>query len=583
MKNKIVVLLLTVFILCLIPISHTYLETRNSWSGIVPSYIDDDLYYYARMENVAHGYPLIGNPYYFEHRNEISPAFFVSDWLSSIPLLLGLSLPLTAAFNFIFWSILFSLIAYYIFRECFLSVNASIISAIITYIGLYNLLLRPVSMQIVGPFFLFFCIAYIKWIKEEIPTKLQNIYLCLATVLSFYIYTYLLQVVVIILGITFLWLLKNKEWRKLKQLVIVGLSTFVLILPFIFLTVKQISSANYWDTMSRIGLVNTHIPTMLSFYDGGYILIILSLWFISFYFFNNFKKDKIYRNGLLFVSISGIGLFFTLFSNIVTGKELEISNHIERFIIIWASLSFCIYFWHFINSLKEFYSLSMYRKLLLSSFFLTFIIIFAQFITRDFGVLELLKTNTEEVQKYAPPLSWLSKNAPKESVIWSNGDIGSYIPIQTTDYNLFSTAGGLQLMSSKESEERYLASHYFDDLTLEEIQADFRKYAGVGNAVHQYKTYNRKVQICIILKLSFFGANCGKLTDPVSFKGGDYFTALYDQYMKDIKPHISAELKKFHVKYLVRDKRINDKFIPNKTVSAKLLWSDENFEIYSLN
>src|SRR3989344_4737718 len=104
MINKIFLIIFVSF-LAVIPITHTYFQNGSSWAGVVPSFVNDDLYYYARMNNITNGYPFIGNPYYFEHRQEISPAFFVSDWIATIPMKLGVSFILTISFNFIFWSI----------------------------------------------------------------------------------------------------------------------------------------------------------------------------------------------------------------------------------------------------------------------------------------------------------------------------------------------------------------------------------------------------------------------------------------------------------------------------------------------
>ncbi|MFA5889096.1 MAG: hypothetical protein WCW47_02240 [Candidatus Paceibacterota bacterium] len=592
MKNKLLILIICVFILSIVPIAHTYFQNGSSWARIPPSFVNDDLYYYARMNNIVNGYPFIGNPYYFEHRQEISPAFFISDWIATIPMKIGMPFILTISFNFIFWSILFSVFSCFLFIRYGLSKFTSTVGALVTYSTMYVLLLRPVSMQIVAPFFLLFCISYGQWLKVKTPSKLQNLFLIVTVALSFYIYTYSWQIVLMVLGLTALFLIYHKDWFKLKNLFIVGLCGGILGLPIILYALKQISSPYYWETMARIGLVNTHIPTALSFYDGGMILVILFLWWISFVWVRGLKDNPKYKEAFTFVSLLGLGLFFVSFSNLVTGKELEISNHIERFVIIWISVALVLYTWFLVKSRfsakggsafgGELYELSYLKKLIVSILFIFSFIIFTHFFVNGFGIKSILQTDTKSAQIYAEPINWLNKNVPKESVVWSNGGIGYYLPIMSTDFQLFNPLGGLHIMSSKEEEERYLTSHYFDNLTLQDIKNDFRQYAGTGNSIHQYKTYNRKVKICQLLKLSYFGIDCGQITDAVSFRGEKYFVDLYNQYTNDIKPNIINKLKKFNVEYVVRDKRVNDKFTPEEIPNIMLLWSNDNFEIYSV-
>lgn len=578
-----VFLIACVFLLSLIPVVHTYIQAKASWAGVVPSFVDDDLYYYARMQNITHGYPFIGNPYFFEHRNEINPAFFAADWLAVIPEISGMSLVAAVVFNFIAWSIFLSVLTYSLFREYKLSKLASIAGSLIIYASAYTLMLRPVSMQIVAPFFLLFCIAYARWIKAETPSIVQNIFLIATISLSFYVYTYLWQIVLSVLGLTALYILYRKEWGKLKQLCIAGVGGIIFGLPAILYTLKQITSPYYWDSMARIGLVNTHIPTALSFFDGGIICALLVLFGISYLWVNNLKNNHAYKDFVLCISLVGLGLCVALFSNLLTGKELEISNHVERFIIIWVDVSFIIYFWFFMQIRHEFYALNFYRKAILSVLFGISFAVCAYYFVRGCDVQLILHADTVSVQAYGDPLKWLDRNTPKESVIWSSGKIGDYIPILTDDFQLFHPLGGLHLVPSHEIEERYLVSHYFDNLTLLDIEKNFREYAGAGNAIHQYKTHDRKVRICQLLGLSHFGVDCGQRTDPVSFKGEKYFMDLYVEYESIKKTSVMDKLKKFNVAYIIKDNSAGNTFSPVEISGSKLVWSNGRFEIYSVN
>lgn len=57
----------------------------ENWHGVPPSGVTDTLYYYARIQEVADGHPLVGNPYIYEYRGDYSPAFFLPDLISTTP------------------------------------------------------------------------------------------------------------------------------------------------------------------------------------------------------------------------------------------------------------------------------------------------------------------------------------------------------------------------------------------------------------------------------------------------------------------------------------------------------------------
>ena len=58
-----------VLLISLIPVFHVASLAGSSWKGIVPEYIEDSSYYYARLNDVVRGHPFIGNPYFIEHKD----------------------------------------------------------------------------------------------------------------------------------------------------------------------------------------------------------------------------------------------------------------------------------------------------------------------------------------------------------------------------------------------------------------------------------------------------------------------------------------------------------------------------------
>ena len=47
--------------------------------------VDDSEYYLARASEVLRGRLQIGNPYFYEHRNDLGISFLIPDWLTAIP------------------------------------------------------------------------------------------------------------------------------------------------------------------------------------------------------------------------------------------------------------------------------------------------------------------------------------------------------------------------------------------------------------------------------------------------------------------------------------------------------------------
>ncbi len=583
MKKELLIVIVSIFFLACIPVIRVYTQTGTIWQGIVPTFVNDEVYYYARMENIVHGYPFIGNPYFFEHRNDMSLAFFVPDWISAVPLFLGVPFVATVVTNFIIWSLVCGVLIYFFFKEYDVSGSWLSLGTILAYCMIYVLIIRPVSMQIVAPFFILFYLTYARWLKAQQPTWKDNLFLIVTIGCSFYIYTYTWQLVLITLGVTSLYFVYKKQWAQVCSMAIVSFAGVLVAIPMLVYTARQITSQYYWDSMGRIGLVSTHIPTILSFYDSAYIVSTILLWFLIGCWINQLKNSTVYSQAYRFVWLTGVSLIIALFSNVVTGKDLEISNHFERFVMIWISLVVFLLVYHVVHNRTFGYGLSYAQKIAVVCMGICSLYAYGYFFWYGFGIVSIVTTDTVTVQAYDQPLAWLRDHGDTEAVVWSNnGDMTSYIPIYTTDFVLFTRDGGLHLVPTIEMEERYLVSRYFDKLTVMDIENGYRDFGGVGNAVHQYKTYNRKVEVCTILHLKYIGVTCGQTTDMVSFKGQQYFESLYQGYVHTVVPHIQTELQKFHVKYVVKDTSIKDLFDPTKIAGAALVWKDTRFEIYKI-
>ena len=181
-------------------------------------------------------------------------------------------------------------------------------------------------------------------------------------------------------------------------------------------------------------------------------------------------------------------------------------------------------------------------------------------------------------------LAWLEEQEREPVAVMANykNELNKYITTLTKHYVLFSDSGVLHLLSGKEAEERYLLNGVMNNLSLKDIENDYRLFAGNGNAVHPYKTHNRKVKICKILHLDLFNYDCGQLTDAVSFKGEKYFMDLFNQYQKEIISNISQELKKFNISYILLNRESASDPDMTKINNIKEVYRNKNILIYKI-
>lgn len=590
--QRLVILFAVTTLLIFLPTLNLFLDKDFEWRGVETSTVASVgpwSYYEARAREIVNGHPFMGNPYFLEHNNEIAPAFFLADWLGAIPRLLGVSLGWTANINLLFWSLLFVFLSYGILRELGVSKNLSIVGAELSYFQVFDLMARPVSMQIVFPFYLFFLLAFLLWLKDGADKK-RTVWLILASTLSFYIYTYSWQIAIIMLGLAGLYWLLMREKEKVFGLIKAMGFIIIFSTPLFVFTYLQITHPYYWETMRRIGFMQTHMIFAETFYSGRWVILIILAWLLSFYWSKELRANQAFKQSLIFVVISGLSLVIASASNIITGKEAELAQHISRYILAWAPLMLVAFLSLVKNNWADFKPFSLFKKIIIFILCLTCFFGLAGYYRNHAYLYELshrreIIQNIEDNRRPNAVLSWLEEREKNPVVIWIDDDSASaiegYISAATEHYVLFNLGGGSHLVSSKEVEERYLVSNYFNKLSLFDIKKDFISYAGGPAAVHLYKTHNRKVTLCRFFRLDGLGYDCGEKTDAFTLKGEQYFIDLYDKYEKEIVPNIGDYLKKYQVAYFIKDARVN-KNLDAEKIGLERVYDDGNFEVYKI-
>ncbi len=542
------------------------------------AFLNEADYYYDRMQEIKDGYPLLGNPYFFEHREDPPPAFVGADWLASVPLLIGIPLMQTIVLNIFGWSLIFLLFAYALVRAWGGTPAYALFGALLTYTESYSFMLRPVSMQVVFPFFLFFLTAYLLWLRDP-KGRVQQLFFGISAALAASLYTYTWQIIVVVFPLTFIgFLLVRRE--NIRTLLVPALLFVVLTLPFMIITFSQSSHPHYAETLARIGLIKTHLPIFLGFVIALVPLIVGVLAFIV-------RRERnlvewLRTPAVQFFIITGTAIIGVMLSNIITGLDLELPQHLERFVILWFVFASV----YFAPQVYERFRSSRTVERVGIAILVALVIGGHVHYQKTAGIAMLLRPlNLEEiqsVQELSAPLAWLEEHAPESSVIWSDPSsrFPYFIAMTTSHYSLLHKGGGLHLVSDREMEDRYVTAHYFG-LTVEELIRDHHIYAGTGNAIHPYKTHNRKVLLCTVLRLESLGYTCGEMTDAVSFIGEDYFDDLFRQYT-EMRPKILEQLAEYHVAYIVADKKGNPGFAPQTLAGAEAVYEDDRFTIYRL-
>ncbi len=618
-----VVCVIALFFLSLAPIVPVFMAGAFAKTVNAP-YVDD---YYAPMaREVADGYPLMGNPFYFEHREGIAPAFILPFWIYAAPLMAGMPLSLVAEFNFTFWSLFFGILVYLLLFRLGLPGAWSAIGSIVTYALMYDQLLIPISMQLVHPVFVLFILSFFLWWSRPISLsgtplrdngsapvvrpislsgtplrdngsapvvrpadKYRDAFLGFVAAYAIYDYTYMLQIISAFLGLVFVYLLLVRDWKRVIHALIVGTYSAVLCIPLLFLTFKQLHDPDYFESMRRIGLGYTHLPSGEVFYGAFRVLSFAALCLVSWRFI--FKARGFTHATFVFqYLLLGLAIVVVSAGNVVTGLDLETASHAARFVMMWLVLGSVAAAYFIFSARSAIAELSIQKKIILSLFALSVLVSNSQYVASvDFRWKSRgadLALNRQALA-IMPALQWLDAQGPLPKVIWTDPDsplrglMITSITYYTKHYLLYSVTGLLQLLPTSETEERYLVAHSLSNPTLESIATDVWDYDGVGAAIDTPNTINRSVKACRVLRLSLLGYECGTIVSARTLYA-QHYAQMYARYKTEIQPHLRQELEKFHVTYIIKDTQTDTDFHPERLPNVKEVYSDDRFLIYKL-
>ena len=575
--RPVVVLMAIVLVLTTVPVLETVFVTGDAWQGILPPLTDG--IYDARVQAIGEGHFTGGNAFFLEHSDGPPLVIFAGAWINAIPLLVGLPFTVTMVLNFIIWSLLFAITAYWLLRELRTPAWGAVFGTLFLYVQSYEHVWRPVNLQTVFPFYFLFHVALFRLIREQ--SRKNIILLALVTGTTFYFYSYLWQTAVITLGVLFLYALVRRNWSLLKATLLSSLIGGIIGLPVpLYALWLSLASPYFWESVGRLGLVNTHLPMAEVIYSGGWIGIVCAFLAVLFWRARTFRENKEFILLGSFLAISGFGLWVMEGSNLFTGKLLETGEHMPGLIFPWlvvAIVSLGTLVW------RQRAQLSSGMRMLAAGTFLVLSIASVRYVSLDAFLPPYVNRSIWQAnQQYAKPLVWLQDNEKNPVVVWSNPSyITTLLPTYTRHFTLNTYWGKLELVPEGEIHERYLITQYFDNPTVSDLKNDMESYLGRQDTAHIAKTIERGIKICRILFFWDTTKDCGIPPTPQQLLGEKFFTDLEKKFRTDVKPNIKAYLKKYHVSYILMDKTLDSPYRP-ETLGAVRAYADDRFELYKL-
>jgi hypothetical protein len=559
----VLLLLLSATVATFVPYASARLNTGDEWRGVTPELSYDALYLFSRANDVTRGNLFVGNPYFFEHRNDPALISSFNDVVVALPQLLGFSFNVGYYVNIFLWGLLLLCVLYVLFCTHSVSPPLSFLGALWCYLGVYGDMLRPGIMQIIYPLFVLFLLLFWRYIDQKNGSVLP---LAITVGITGYFYIHLFMLVVAILAVYVAAILLLRNWVELRRVLWMGVVAVGVIMPHIVHSLFLASQPFYLDTLVRISMSFSHWPQIEVYYYGRWIVLVLLIVSLL----RRYYPDSISRATNFFVLITGFGILLAMGSNIFTGRDFVIAEHIARFGIIWY-LAVGIILISPISDFVFYQHGPLWRRMQIGLLF--GLLIFQMFmnLNRSIPHFGVLREQFTEVQTYAGVLSWL-KEQP-EGVVVAPPDLNSYISPLTKQYVLYNMYGAQFGVGNDEIRERYLLYHALDHLSENEFLEKSNEFYGPAPS-YLAKTSALRFRICRLLPSE---KNCSAPKPEQSFVDIVALRKKFEAYYLDLPAQIAQEYAKYHVRYVIS--KTGDTKMSSKLPSCVPVYHDQWFGV----
>ncbi|MBI5079629.1 hypothetical protein HZB06_03135 [Candidatus Wolfebacteria bacterium] len=341
----------------------------------------------------------------------------------------------------------------------------------------------------------------------------------------------------------------------------------------------------YAETMTRLGMVNTHFPSYARIVLGSVMGLLVFCWILR-------KKILNPDSAVLFFIAGILTGIVAINQNVITGRNFEFLIHYEMAAVFFLMLAMAYLMKQFsLNPIKPAYGnklaiLAIFSVVVFSgladywvsasgaALFLILAAVYlfipispnsvklargiklaavAVFLFAVFSGLRFYwinisavsaSANTIYIQKYAPIFSWLKNNTVPDSVVYANERLSDFIPVYTADNVFYHRDANYFFISDREVLERFIINNFFEKFDDEFIVRNCYSIVGVRFAeAYRYAEQGRR-----------FWRLLGLKPGSEIYLPDEEIIKIMDKARELQKKDFIQELKKYRVDYLIWDK-----------------------------
>ena len=285
------------------------------WNDVVIE-SGDELYYLTRIDEVANGYPSIGNPVIAERRSQKGNATLWENILALPMLLWGWRIKSVAIVADGLFPFLLAFMLWVGLRRSFVDQRWRLAIASLIFLGTNTAVWkRPISPQATTLLLVPYLCSYV---SPDASSKKHAMIRASLIGLMFYSYPYHWYYTMIAEGIHWIHQLLKQGLRNCMKgvqqaLLPIALCTCIAI-PWLWDTIHAAADPAHAETLQRLGVLARHLPTA-PLLQAKVLALLTGLMVV--------RKEQ--RNHRLILLLSAA--MITLWTPIITGKEVEFSNH----------------------------------------------------------------------------------------------------------------------------------------------------------------------------------------------------------------------------------------------------------------
>lgn len=565
------------------------LSLGDDYRGIPMMKTPNEDFYLGRIREILDGYPGAASFVFFEYKNEPSLTPPIGEFFYAIPgfLLNASPVNILIASRFYLPFILF-LLTYFLIHRLTASketlsnkINAVSGALLVTlgydlvdYRSLWGLItgviepsgfliwarpVRPIiGVILLMTFLLFLWSALEKTSRRKIYMAGTAIFLALMFPSGFFDW----GIAMSILAALILIYLFQKEYEKIKNLLIIIFSAVLLASPYLYSLWRSSSHEWYQDSVLRLGLFYTHYPLM-----NKLMLVVLVLYLILVSF-SSFKYRKTGEGASYFQNWHWMSLAFILGSflaynqQIITGKTIW-PYHFVQYTIPLAMIVFMVLFYNIIK-------IEWSRYLWVAGIFTLISASLLFGIYTQLGAYNRFYARYAGLQSYASLFDWF--NEQEKDCVIHVGNTPDLAPnlemliLAFTHCNIYNSATVYSLMPDERVYHNYFSTLFFNGVTAENIEKYMREHE---DEVRGRLSSNWK---------SLYGVTEFPDFEDTKLKGR--IENLPEDYRKFLSKNITDELNKYRLDYVLLAGPLDDKVI-RYAPNLKIAFEKNDMVVYS--